>query len=64
MKDNLDFCFKCNWNDSDYGCTCPPNEEVYQCEIYMNNHPNEVKQFNKSMEKWAQQIKQRFEKIN
>ena len=22
------FCKKCNWNDSDYGCTCPTQEQV------------------------------------
>ena len=45
----------CNWNDCDYGCTCPPNEEVYQCTMYMYYHPEEVDEFNKAMEEWAKQ---------
>ena len=48
MDDEKRFCRKCNWNDCDYGCTCPPNEEVYQCEMYMYYHPDEVAEFNKA----------------
>lgn len=48
MTDEKRFCSKCNWNDCDYGCTCPPNEEVYQCEMYMYYHPDEVNEFNKA----------------
>lgn len=39
------FCMKCSWNDCDFGCTCPSGEEVYQCPLYMDRHPNEVKDF-------------------
>lgn len=53
MDDDKRFCSKCNWNDCNYGCTCPPNEEVYQCVMYMHYHPNEVNEFNKAMEEWA-----------
>lgn len=55
MDDEKRFCSKCNWNDCDYGCTCPSNEEVYQCPMYMHYHPNEVEEFNKAMEKWTRQ---------
>lgn len=54
-NDEKRFCSKCNWNDCDYGCTCPSNEEVYQCPMYMHYHPDEVKEFEKSMEEWAKQ---------
>ena len=37
MNDEKRFCNKCSWNDCDYGCTCPPNEEIYQCDMYMHN---------------------------
>lgn len=49
MDDEKRFCMKCNWNDCDYGCTCPPHEEVYQCEMYMYYHPDEVNEFNKAI---------------
>jgi hypothetical protein len=52
-SDEKRFCAKCSWNDCDYGCTCPPNEEVYQCSMYMHYHPDEVDEFNKAMEEWA-----------
>ena len=55
MSDEKRFCSKCSWNDCDYGCTCPPNEEVYQCSMYMYYHPDEVNEFNKSFEEWAKQ---------
>ncbi len=55
MNDEKRFCSKCSWNDSDYGCTCPPNEEVYQCDMYMHYHPDEVEQFVKDMKEWAGQ---------
>lgn len=54
MDDEKRFCSKCNWNDCDFGCTCPPNEEVYQCEMYMYYHPEEVAEFNKSMKEWSE----------
>lgn len=54
-SDEKRFCAKCSWNDCDYGCTCPPNEEVYQCSMYMFYHPKEVELFNKSFEEWAKQ---------
>lgn len=59
MDDEKRFCSKCNWNDCDYGCTCPSNEEVYQCPMYMHYHPDEVKEFEKAMEEWANQHKKR-----
>lgn len=64
MNKDEEFCFKCGWNDSDYGCTCPPNEKVYQCKMYIKTHPVEVNQFNKAMQDWSNQILKRFEKIN
>ena len=54
-SDEKRFCSKCSWNDCDYGCTCPPNEEVYQCKMYMYYHPDEVREFDKAMEEWAKQ---------
>lgn len=48
MDDYKKFCLKCGWNDSDYGCTSPPNEEVYQCPLYMYYHPEEVALFEMS----------------
>ena len=56
MYDEKRFCNKCGWNDCDYGCTCPSNEKVYQCHMYMYYHPNEVKEFNKAMEEWTNQL--------
>jgi hypothetical protein len=55
MDDEKRFCRKCSWNDCDYGCTCPPNEEVYQCEMYIYYHPEEVREFNKAFEEWVKQ---------
>lgn len=55
MNDEKRFCSKCSWNDCDYGCTCPPNEEVYQCDMYMHYHPDEVEEFEKDMKEWARQ---------
>ena len=55
MNDEKRFCSKCSWNDCDYGCTCPPNEEVYQCDMYMHYHPDEVEEFEKDMKEWAKQ---------
>lgn len=54
-NDEKRFCSKCNWNDCDYGCTCPPNEEVYQCTMYIHYHPDEVNEFEKAMEEWVKQ---------
>lgn len=54
MDDYRKFCIKCGWNDGDYGCTSPSGEEVYQCPMYMHYHPDEVDEFDKAMEKWAQ----------
>ena len=50
MNDEKRFCSKCSWNDCDYGCTCPPNEEVYQCDMYMHYHPDEVEEFEKKFD--------------
>lgn len=58
IKDYKRFCCKCNWNDCDYGCTCTPNEKVYQCEMYMHYNPDEVKQFNKDMEEWVNKLEE------
>lgn len=55
INDEQRFCSKCGWNDSDYGCTSPAGEEVYQCPMYMHYHPEEVEKFNKEMEEWAKQ---------
>lgn len=49
------FCMKCAWNDSDLGCTSPSGEELWQCPMYIHYHPEEVKEFDKSMEEWAKQ---------
>lgn len=53
VSDEKRFCNRCGWNDCDYGCTCPPYEEVYQCAMYMHYHPDEVKEFDKAMKEWA-----------
>lgn len=53
MNDEKRFCINCSWNDCDYGCTCPRDEKVYQCIMYMYYHPNEVNEFNKSIEEWT-----------
>lgn len=42
MNNEKNFCSDCGWNDCDYGCLCPQGEEVYQCKLYMYNHPDEV----------------------
>lgn len=53
MDDYKRFCMKCGWNDSDFGCTSPSGEEIYQCPMYMHYHPEEVEAFNKAMEEWG-----------
>ena len=40
------FCSKCGLYDSDFGCTSPSGEELWQCPIYIHYHPDEVKKFN------------------
>lgn len=46
MNDDYNkFCMKCSWNDPDLGCTSPPYEDVWQCELYRFYHPEEVKKF-------------------
>lgn len=55
-KDYKKFCLKCSWLDSDYGCTCPIDESVYLCPLYMYYHPEEVEKFNKEMEDWVNWI--------
>lgn len=44
-EDYINFCMKCGWNDLDYGCISPRGEELYQCQMYMHYHPDEVKEF-------------------
>jgi len=63
-EDYKRFCLKCGWNDEDYGCTSPRNEEVYQCPMYMHYHPEEVEKFEKAMEEWAKQREREAEKIS
>lgn len=53
MDDYKRFCMKCHWNDCDYGCTCPDNEEIYQCPMYMYYHPDELADFEKSINEWC-----------
>ena len=43
------FCMKCAWNDADLGCTSPRGEEIWQCPMYIHYHPEEVKEFDKTM---------------
>lgn len=62
LEDDNKFCRKCGWNDCDYGCTCPMNERVYQCPLYMYYHPEEVKKFNDACEKWIK--RQKRERVN
>ena len=61
MNDEKRFCSKCNWNDCDYGCTCPPNEEVYQCTMYMYYHPDEVAKFEKYVREGVTQNERKAE---
>lgn len=62
MSDDYEkFCLKCSWLDSDYGCTSPTNEEVYQCPMYMYYHPEEVKQFEEDMKKWCEETRRKGE---
>lgn len=63
MNDNERICNKCGWYDCDYVCNCPPDEKVYQCQLYINTHPVEVNNFNKTIQDWSNQIMKRFEKI-
>lgn len=53
MNDYKKFCMNCYFNDGDYGCVCPSGEEVFQCKMYMNYHPEEVEKFNKEMKDWV-----------
>lgn len=52
------FCLKCSWNDSDFGCTSPSGEEVWQCPLYIHYHPEEVKEFERDMEDWCRKQKE------
>lgn len=52
-EDYMKYCLHCGWNDCDFGCTCPQNEEVYQCPLYMHYHPDEVAEFEKYFIEWA-----------
>lgn len=54
IDDYRKFCMKCGWLDPDYGCTVDMREVVYQCPMYMFYHPEEVKEFDEAMEKWAE----------
>lgn len=58
------FCMNCGWNDSDFGCSCPPYEEVYQCPMYMHYHPEEVEKFEKSFEEWVRSMKQQESEVD
>lgn len=49
------FCRTCGWNDSDYGCTSPSGEEIWQCPMYIHYHPAEVEKFNEEMNKREQE---------
>ena len=53
------FCNKCGWNDCDYGCTCPPNEESYQCPLYIYYHPEEVAEFEKYVKEGVKKNEQK-----
>ena len=55
------FCMNCGWNDCDYGCTCPTNERVYQCDMYIHYHPEEVEVFERSMEEWVRSMEHKKE---
>ena len=43
------YCCKCWLNNPDSGCTLLDGEEIYQCELYRNNHPEEVARFEKEI---------------
>ena len=47
--DYRNFCVCCSWNDSDYGCTVPSEEKVWQCDMYRHYHPEEVEEFEQEM---------------
>lgn len=64
LDDEKRFCSKCSWNDCDYGCVCPMNEEVYQCDLYMHYHPEEVAEFENSMIEYAKQLREKTLKEN
>lgn len=49
------FCKNCNWNDSNYGCTCPVQEQVYQCLIYIYYQQKVVKELEKSINECVEQ---------
>lgn len=51
-EDYKRFCRKCNWNDPDRGCACPPYEEVFQCKMYAYYNPEDVAKFENEMEEW------------
>lgn len=55
------FCMNCSWNDSDFGCTSPFAERVYQCDMYMHYHPEEVKEFERCMEEWVRSMERKKE---
>lgn len=48
MSKNIDadeiekICFRCGWNDYDYGCVCPSHGRWYQCELEPEPNWNEI----------------------
>jgi len=57
-EDYKKFCLKCVFLDEDYGCTCPPYEEVYQCDMYRHYHPQEVAEFEKYCDEYCRSNKE------
>lgn len=55
-EDYFRFCMKCRWNNVDFGCISPVGAEVYQCPMYMHYHPDKVKEFEKDVEEWCDQL--------
>lgn len=43
------FCKKCNWNDNNLECTCPVQEQVYQCLIYIYYQQKVIDEIEKSV---------------
>ena len=55
MKD----CNKCGFNDSDYGCTCPPYDKWYACPIE-NKKPENIQEI-KDYAEWLSQCTRKYE---
>ena len=51
-------CFKCGFNDEDYGCTCPHSDKWYACPIE-NKKPENIKELKEYVE-WLEKQEREY----